>query len=88
MALEAAGGDRAQADGKQDYGAADGQGDTGGGLPRPVRRGGGNDTEAAGGKELERRMVFWLKNARFAQVISYLSEIQYKRRQGQAYELY
>jgi len=48
VALEAAGSDRTQADGKQGYyGAADCQGDTGGGLPHPARRGGGDDTEEA-----------------------------------------
>jgi len=49
MALEATESDRAQADGKhQGHGAADGQGDPSGGLPRPARRGGGDDTEEAG----------------------------------------
>ena len=43
--------DRAQADGKQQgHGAADCQGDPGGGLPRPARRGGGDDPEEAGGE--------------------------------------
>ena len=31
-------------------GIGDGQGDPGGGLPHPARRGGGDDTEAAGGE--------------------------------------
>ena len=42
--------DRAQADGKQGHGAGDGQGDPGGGLPRPAWRGGGDDQEQAGGE--------------------------------------
>jgi hypothetical protein len=47
----AEGGDRAHAGGQQQgHGAGDGQGDTGGGLPRPARRGGGDDTEEAGGE--------------------------------------
>jgi len=51
VALEAAGSDRAQTGGQlQAYGAADSQGDPGGGLPRPVRRGGGDDTKEAGGE--------------------------------------
>ncbi len=42
---------RAQADVQhQGHGAGDGQGDPGGGLPRPARRGGGDDTEEAGGE--------------------------------------
>jgi len=36
------------------HGAGDGQGDTGGGLQRPARGCGGDDTEAAGGEELGR----------------------------------
>jgi len=52
MALEARGqADRAQADGKQGPGAADGQGDPGGGLTCQARRGGGDLTEEAGGEE-------------------------------------
>ena len=43
------------ADGKsQGSGAGDGQGDPGGGLPRPARRGGGDDAEEAGGEERAR----------------------------------
>jgi len=56
VALEAEGeADRAQANGQhQAYGAGDGQGDPGGGLPRPARRGGGDDKEQAGGEEMGR----------------------------------
>jgi hypothetical protein len=50
MALGAAGGDRAQADGKQGHGAVDGQGDTGGGVLCPARRGGRDDKEEAVGE--------------------------------------
>jgi hypothetical protein len=50
VVLEAAEGDRAQADGKQGHGAADSQGDPGRGLPRPARRGAGDDKEQAGGE--------------------------------------
>ena len=53
VALEAAGpADRAQADGKQGHGAGDGQGDPGGGLRCPALRGGGDDSDEAGGEEL------------------------------------
>ena len=46
------GGDRAQADGKQGHGAADCQGDPGGGPPIPslARRCGGDFTEETGGE--------------------------------------
>ena len=44
--VEVEGGDpRAQAGQRQGPGAADGQGDPGEGLPRPARRGGGDDPE-------------------------------------------
>ena len=35
---------------QQGHGAGDGQGDPGGGLPRPARRGGGDDTKKTGGE--------------------------------------
>lgn len=56
MALEARGqADRAQAAGQQHgHGAGDGQGDPGGGLRCPARRGGRYDTDEAGGEELAR----------------------------------
>ncbi len=55
MVLETAGSDRAQTSGKhQGHGAADGQGDTSGGLSSPARRGGGDDKKQAGGEERAR----------------------------------
>ena len=54
--MEAAGSDRAETGGRsQGPRAADGQGDTGGDLRCQARRGGGDDTEEAGGKELAQR---------------------------------
>jgi hypothetical protein len=49
--MEAVESDRAQDDGKQGHGAGDGQGDSGGGVPRPARRGGGDDSKESGGEE-------------------------------------
>ena len=56
MALEATGKvDRAQADGiSRTMELETGQGDPGGGLPRPARRGGRDDSEEAGGEERAR----------------------------------
>ena len=56
--------DRTQADGKLGTGAADGQGDPGGGLPHPARRDGGDDKEQAGGKELVRKGEYLAGGAR------------------------
>jgi hypothetical protein len=50
VALEAASGDRAQAEGKQGHGVGDGQGDPGGGLRCQAWRGGGDDSDEAGGE--------------------------------------
>jgi hypothetical protein len=68
VALEAGQAGRAQADGKQGHGAGDGQGDPGGGVPCPARRGGRDDAERLEERNWPRFCSIWCHREGFISI--------------------